>query len=192
MTLPASRPKTSARDKILVAAVEIAHENGAGNLSLDAVAARAGVSKGGLLYHFPSKAALMRAMVESFVARVEADLDETVRNGGNLLAAFVCVTGEECAKPVPGAAGVLAAIAEDPDFLRPVKVFQRRLLDRLQQGGANADDVLIIYLALEGLRSLRLFDLDVLTEDEQKRALAAMRARAEKCCPPDGAASPQK
>lgn len=181
------QPKVRARDKILSAAVEIAHENGAGNLSLDAVAARAGVSKGGLLYHFPTKAALMRSMVETFVARVEADLEETSKNGGNLLAAFVCVTGDECSKPVPGAAGVLAAIAEDPDFLKPVKEFQRRLLDRLQSRAANADDVLLVYLALEGLRSLRLFDLDVLTQEEQERALAAMKARAETCIQPDEA-----
>ncbi|MCO5064521.1 MAG: TetR/AcrR family transcriptional regulator [Rhizobiaceae bacterium] len=175
--------KIPARDKILAAAVEISHENGAANLSLDAVAARAGVSKGGLLYHFPTKAALMRAMVETFVARVEADLDETVKNGGNLLSAFVRITSEECAKPVPGAAGVLAAIAEDPDFLKPVKVFQRRLLDRLQSISADADEVLVIYLALEGLRSLRLFDLDVLTEEEQQRALDAITNRADNCVP---------
>lgn len=181
MVSPVCQPKTPARDKILAAAVEISHENGAANLSLDAVAARAGVSKGGLLYHFPSKAALMRAVVETFVAKVEADLDETAKKGGNLLSAFVCITGKECAKPVPGAAGVLAAIAEDPDFLKPVKVFQRRLLDRLQDGSPDADDVLLLYLALEGLRSLRLFDLNVLTKEEQERALNAMRARAESC-----------
>lgn len=181
---PILPPKISAREKVLAAAVEIAHENGAANLSLDAVAARAGVSKGGLLYHFPSKAALMRAMVETFVAGIEADLDETAKNGGNLLAAFVCLTGKECAKPVPGAAGVLAAIAEDPDFLKPVKEFQRRLLDLLQGGaGHSEDDVLLIYLALEGLRSHRLFDLDVLTKAEQDRALAAMKERAEKFVP---------
>ncbi|WP_281004470.1 MULTISPECIES: TetR/AcrR family transcriptional regulator [Mesorhizobium] len=181
MMSPLCQPKITARDKILAAAVEISHENGAANLSLDAVAARAGVSKGGLLYHFPSKAALMRAMVETFVARVEADLEDTARNSGNLLSAFVSVTGEECAKPIPGAAGVLAAIAEDPDFLKPVKEFQRRLLDRLQAGAKSADDVLLIYLALEGLRSLRLFDLDVLSKEEQERALKAMRMRAKDC-----------
>ena len=181
MMSPLCQPKITARDKILAAAVDISHENGAANLSLDAVAARAGVSKGGLLYHFPSKAALMRAVVETFVDRVEADLEDTARNSGNLLSAFVSVTGEECAKPIPGAAGVLAAIAEDPDFLKPVKEFQRRLLDRLQAGAKSADDVLLIYLALEGLRSLRLFDLDVLSKEEQERALKAMRMRAKDC-----------
>lgn len=42
------------KQRILDAAAEIARELGPGHLSLEAVATRAGVSKGGLLYHFPS------------------------------------------------------------------------------------------------------------------------------------------
>ncbi|MBX3598883.1 MAG: TetR family transcriptional regulator [Rhizobiaceae bacterium] len=169
----------NARDKILAAASEISFENGAANLSLDAVAARAGVSKGGLLYHFPNKAALMRSMVEAFIDQAEASLDETVGRGGNLLSALVCLTGTECQKPTPGAAGVLAAIAEDPDFLKPIKDFKRRLLDRLFKNAESSDDVLLIFLAAEGLRSLKLFEFDVLTAEEQERALNVMLARAE-------------
>ncbi|MCC2097105.1 MAG: TetR family transcriptional regulator, partial [Hyphomicrobiales bacterium] len=39
----------TSRDRILRAASELAFKEGAAHLSLDAVAARAGVSKGGLL-----------------------------------------------------------------------------------------------------------------------------------------------
>ena len=52
--------KSNSREKILTAAADVAREAGPGNLSLDAVASRAGVSKGGLLYNFPSKAKLMQ------------------------------------------------------------------------------------------------------------------------------------
>ena len=55
-----------ARDKILAAAEELARVAGPGNLSLDAVAARAGVSKGGLLYHFPTKAKLLKRWSSNF------------------------------------------------------------------------------------------------------------------------------
>ena len=55
----------SAREKLLEAADQIAREAGPSNLSLDAVALKAGVSKGGLLYHFPSKAKLLEALVET-------------------------------------------------------------------------------------------------------------------------------
>lgn len=49
--------------------------------TLEAVAAGAGVSKGGLLYHFPSKAHLLRALVERIVARADEVLDEAAGRG---------------------------------------------------------------------------------------------------------------
>ena len=47
--------KTDCRQAILEAAERVVTEAGAAHLTLDAVAGKAGVSKGGLLYHFPSK-----------------------------------------------------------------------------------------------------------------------------------------
>ena len=51
----------SARERILEAAERVITEVGAAHLTLDAVAQAAGVSKGGLLYHFPSKESLLVA-----------------------------------------------------------------------------------------------------------------------------------
>ncbi|MEO1289257.1 MAG: helix-turn-helix domain-containing protein, partial [Chloroflexota bacterium] len=48
-----SKDKLSKRDLVLVAASEVVIEHGAAQLTLDAVVNNAGVSKGGLLYHFP-------------------------------------------------------------------------------------------------------------------------------------------
>lgn len=121
----------------------------------------------------------MRATVETWIAAFEARLEETAKNDpARLLPTFVHLTLEDCAKPDPGASGVLAAIAEDPDFLKPIKAFQRRLLDRLLADGPNPDSALLVYLALEGLRSLRLFDFDILTPAELDRARAAMLEQA--------------
>lgn len=166
----------STRQKLLAAAAEVSREQGSGNLSLDAVASRAGVSKGGLLYHFPTKAALLRAMVEFFISDFEDRLDAAVhtQTAGNTLAAYIQLTDEECSKPSPGAAGVLAAMAEDPDFLKPIKEFQRRLLDRLQREAQDPANVLLTYLALEGLRSMNLFEIDILSKDEIDRAVKTM------------------
>jgi AcrR family transcriptional regulator len=54
----------SARDRVLDSFVAIVCEEGERPATLDAVAARAGVSKGGLLYHFGSKAALVEGLCE--------------------------------------------------------------------------------------------------------------------------------
>jgi AcrR family transcriptional regulator len=58
----AGRP-AGTRERILQAGYEIAGQSGVAAVTLDAVAGRAGVSKGGLLYHFPSKQALVAGMV---------------------------------------------------------------------------------------------------------------------------------
>jgi AcrR family transcriptional regulator len=56
--------RTSARERILQAGRDVAEQSGVAAMTLDAVAEQAGVSKGGLLYHFPSKEALVSGMVE--------------------------------------------------------------------------------------------------------------------------------
>ncbi|PZG15797.1 TetR/AcrR family transcriptional regulator [Nonomuraea aridisoli] len=60
------------RDELLDAAEQILCDQGSAALTLSAVADRAGVSKGGLLYHYGSKEALIRGMVE----RLIDDFDE--------------------------------------------------------------------------------------------------------------------
>jgi AcrR family transcriptional regulator len=61
------------RDRILEAGYAVAGQSGVAAVTLDAVANRAGVSKGGLLYHFPSKEALVSGMVEG-LCRTFAEL----------------------------------------------------------------------------------------------------------------------
>lgn len=55
------------RDELLDAAEDLLCDQGSSALTLAAVADRAGVSKGGLLYHFNTKEALIRAMVERLI-----------------------------------------------------------------------------------------------------------------------------
>lgn len=54
---------SSARDRVLDAFETVLVDQGARAATLDAVAAEAGVSKGGLLYHFPNKDALIDGML---------------------------------------------------------------------------------------------------------------------------------
>jgi AcrR family transcriptional regulator len=49
--------------------------------SLDAVAAEAGVSKGGLIHHFPTRAALLEAVVGRELDRVDVALTEAADRG---------------------------------------------------------------------------------------------------------------
>ncbi|MBG6084330.1 TetR/AcrR family transcriptional regulator [Zhihengliuella flava] len=63
----------AAREKLLAAYCEIVAGEGERAATLDAVAERAGVSKGGLLYHFKSKDALADAVIEGLHETAAAD-----------------------------------------------------------------------------------------------------------------------
>lgn len=56
--------RPQAREKVLDAVEVVLVERGPAGLTLEHVAERAGVSKGGLLYHFPSKAKLVDGLVD--------------------------------------------------------------------------------------------------------------------------------
>ncbi len=65
-----------ARDKALTAYAEILEAEGERAATIDAVAARAGISKGGVLYHFPSKEALGEALIERFQEMAAQGVEE--------------------------------------------------------------------------------------------------------------------
>lgn len=67
-------PPPAARAKLLDAFAQILVEQGERAATLEAVAAHAGVSKGGLLYHFGSKDALVQGLVDRLDGEVERDL----------------------------------------------------------------------------------------------------------------------
>lgn len=162
--------RSGTRQKILDAAAELAQVSGAGNLALGAVAERAGVSKGGLLYHFPSKSALMKGMVEHYLDAFEEALsaraEEKKHRRDGLMEAYLELFVEDhaCRKPPPS--GLLAAMAEDPDFMEPVRRHHRAFLSGLAEKTGDPATALVVYLAIQGVRSMTLLNVDVLTDDE--------------------------
>lgn len=64
-----------ARERVLDAYVRLLRDDGERAATMEAVAAAAGVSKGGLLYHFGSKEALAEALIERFEGLVAEHLE---------------------------------------------------------------------------------------------------------------------
>ncbi|ALE79696.1 TetR/AcrR family transcriptional regulator [Pseudonocardia alni] len=70
-----TRGPGSARDRVLDAYETLLIEQGPGGATLDAVAAAAEVSKGGLLYHFNSKESLVGGLLERLRERSARDAE---------------------------------------------------------------------------------------------------------------------
>ena len=107
-------PRANTRAKLLEAASAVIRRDGAQGLTLDAVAAEAGVSKGGLLYHFASKRDLLDGLVERWLDEFQEDIDAA---GPGFVAGYVRASDGAKAEE----AGLLAALVADPPPL-PVVV----------------------------------------------------------------------
>ncbi|EKF57587.1 TetR family transcriptional regulator [Agrobacterium albertimagni AOL15] len=66
------------RRALLDCAAQIAAEQGASAITIQAVAERAGVTKGGLLHHFDSKQTLLAAVFEDLLDKMDQEIDRTL------------------------------------------------------------------------------------------------------------------
>jgi AcrR family transcriptional regulator len=118
------------------------------------------VSKGGLLYHFPSKEALVDALVDDWLDSFEAGVAERARDRRWARAyAEVCAAGPQSADERATDVALLAAIAGDPSRLGAVR---RRYAAWQRKVAADADDPVdatVVRLAADGLRLADLLGL---------------------------------
>ena len=166
------------RHHLLQAASDVVAAQGSRALTLEAVARQAGVSKGGLLYHFPNKNALIAGMVAAAVEAFEHAVAAGEESGDDWLAAYVDATLADLTTHDP-LSGVFTAIAEEPELLAPF----RAALDRWYHRAAHdyGPDAVPLLLALDGLwlharlGTLPNLDLDAVGERLRHHARAARR-----------------
>lgn len=102
----------SARDQVLDAFEEILIGGGERAATMDAVANLAGVSKGGLLYHFRSKDALVEALITRLAALAEADV-RAMREAPQGPAAYYVGTSADEGSPLDRALIATARLVQD-------------------------------------------------------------------------------
>lgn len=171
------------KTQILEAAAQVVLADGVAGLTLEAVAKAAGLSKGGLLYHYGSKEALLSAMVERLVEVTEQRIAAS-REGdappGDWLRGYVracSIEGLEDADPVGRlAVALLAAGALDPALLDPLRACQATWREQLRRDGVDPATAWIVRLAADGLWMNDVFGLPVLTGDERRAVLQRLIA----------------
>jgi AcrR family transcriptional regulator len=148
------------RKAILEAASRVTAREGALKLTLEAVAKEAGVSKGGLLYHFPNKEALISSMIDEHLASwsnaVETAKD---KEKGAFTRAFVKTTVTPTQLETQLGSGLLAAVALNPELLGPVKKHYAAWQREIENDGINPVTATLVRLAADGLYFAEVFDL---------------------------------
>ncbi|WP_018506009.1 TetR/AcrR family transcriptional regulator [Parafrankia discariae] len=132
------------RTRILEAAEAVFAERGASG-STEEVARRAGVAVGTVFRHFPTKEALLRALVGDLVTRLEREITALVAGGEaatGLFAFFTSMVEQAAAKRT--VVDLLAASGIDLPVAKPVHALRQpitELLTRAQQAGGVRDEV---------------------------------------------------
>jgi AcrR family transcriptional regulator len=183
-----------ARDRLLDAAERVVVEAGATHLTLDAVAKSAGVSKGGLLYHFPSKEALLEGMLARHFQDVDAEVTkrlasrERKTSGRERKASRADVFSERVRvllewhpeRPAFGVA-MVAASADNPENMAACRMEYRKLLDEFAKLPGGFEGSALVLLAVQGLLLSELLHLSPYTPKERSKLVKAMLRAADEC-----------
>jgi AcrR family transcriptional regulator len=138
------------------------------------VAERAGVSKGGLMYRFNSKTALLQAMVGRMIDRVEARREQmrqrlAAENPSELVIEIAMLSELE-GNSAPPTAAMLAAVANDPSLMEPFREEMRSRFARRIMAGEHCRRSTLLFLAAMGLHFSGLIDLPILDGRERAQA----------------------
>ena len=167
--------RPSCRDALLNAAEAVVLEGGAVRLTLDAVADRAGVSKGGLLYHFLSKGALLEGMVARLIERGQIRRQNAlaemppgpVRELKAELASYRGRNG--CEDRV--SAAILAAIGNEPELMKTIREYHSDRFSAHEKLGPLFERRALLLLAADGLFLMELLQVSPFSTTQRAKLI---------------------
>lgn len=152
-----NQPRNSARTRasILTAAAEAMAERGTG-VSLEYIAKRAQVSKGGLFHHFPNREALIVALVgdaqHQLRETVRKHLDLSENTSGKLLRAYVraLTSGSDPIMQYFTSSSIWSGIDQVPGVTEIAKEDERWWDENLAADGLSPERIFVVRRAAEG------------------------------------------
>lgn len=165
-----SRPNS--KEIILDAAEAIVIESGAARLTLDAVAEQANLSKGGLMYNYPNKEALLEAMFgrlqerhEQARQRARQELSPNAPN--ELWVEIKMLLGMDTGTDNRLSAALLAVIANQPELPPPFCEEHRERFNRDVAPPQSFERSSILFFAALGLHFHELLKFQLLTPEQR-------------------------
>ena len=167
-----ARGRPSSRESMLDAAEAVVLQQGVGKLTLDAVAKQAGASKGGVMYNFPSKNALLSALVERIIegnaqgiAAAAAKMPDAPTRR---LKAYVKNSVDDVQGDDRVSGALLATVANNPKLIERMRTFIDRRFAETSKG-LDFERAAIVHLATEGLWFMELLQVSPFTPRQRAR-----------------------
>lgn len=170
------------RDRILDAALQVIGDAGACRMTLDAVAAAAEVSKGGLLYHFPDKESLLRGLLDRHLDRKKAWMTKAGAADPDGVADLLHARVDVVRMPetAPAAMPLLGILALEPKLLARPQAENAEFVARLRADPARFIQALVVSLASTGLIVSEALGTLTLSPGEREALLAELHRLADR------------
>ena len=168
-------PVENTRSRLLDAVGEAIALAGATTFTLDAIAKRAGVSKGALLHHFPTKSVLVEEFVKSLLAQFWEDVyklaSEDAEPFGRMTRAYtnsiLCVYKS----PVYSRRwnGLMTAFVMNPSLMYLWRDASSKYQRALEAETAENDALMIARMAVDSYWSNQLFGVQSISSDARQQ-----------------------
>lgn len=183
-------PKTNSRGratrlKIIEAARRILIEQGTDKLSIDRVLDEAKVSKGSFIHHYPSRSALIEALVDSYAQHldeVQRELEQRARETTDVPSRLLRAYGDwyrefsegRIDRGISPFAALAVASPENRQLMTPVRCWYREYFNRVKREPCGPTTSLIVTLAYDALFFHHLLGTDVLTAQEKRHVVEGL------------------
>ncbi|XAH22783.1 TetR/AcrR family transcriptional regulator [Xylophilus sp. GW821-FHT01B05] len=174
MSLP--QPRTNAKERLIEAAMEIISAQGVQELTLEGVAAIAGVTKGGLIYHFKTKDELLGALVTHMLEQHKLRTAHVGHAAKSLLNAWVDEALDMSPTEKQLRANLLTAAANHPHLVGPVREQYERGYRDIQKLASNEGLALVIAVATDGIALVEMLNLCQFTPAQRTAMRSALAA----------------
>ncbi len=162
------------RQQLLEVAARLASEKGMTAVTLDAVSGASGVSKGGLLHHFPNKNTLLEALFDSLIERLDRAIEEEMRADplphGRFTRGYLraCLALRDRPEETKDWAQVTMVLLSEPPLRQRWRDWVRERSEEYV-GTDSSVDAAIVRLATDGLWLADLLDSHAMDESAREK-----------------------
>ena len=162
------------RNAAIQAALTIISRDGPGRLTLDAIALESGISKGGVMHHFRTKQAVLKALLEHQISHFENFFQDYMAGPGSMqaeahLSAEILTLRAAIGQPQSIALALVAALAEEPGLMSIVREADAKKIASIKAEAKDPDLAVLRWAAAWGLMLTAMLGFCPLPEEERDR-----------------------